>query len=88
MEKKLNKTEKYQMGTEKGETPQQFFRVMAHNGRFHTRRWTNRLDGQIILDRQIVWCENGANKFPDDFVVWICPSVETIFWRRFVSPDE
>ena len=24
------------------------------NGRFHTRGWTNRLDGQIVLDEQIV----------------------------------
>ena len=38
-------------------------------GRFHTRRRTNRLDGQIVSDAQIVVCENGTNKFSDDFVV-------------------
>ena len=49
-------------------------------------------DEQIVSDGQIVWCENGTNKFSDDLVVWICPSVcpseKTIFWRRFVRPDE
>ena len=28
---------------------------------FHTTRWKNSLDGQIVSDDQIVWCENRAN---------------------------
>ena len=40
------------------------------NGRFHTRGRTNRLDGQVVSDEQIVWCENGTNKFFDEQVVW------------------
>ena len=39
-------------------------------GRFHTRGRTNRLDGQIISDEQIVSCENGTNKFFDEQIVW------------------
>ena len=46
---------------------------VPHIGRFHTSRRTNRLDWQIVSDAQIVRCENGTNKFSDDFVVWICP---------------
>ena len=45
-------------------------------------------DEQIVPDEQIFWCENGANKFSDSVIIWICPSVKTIFWRRFVHPEE
>ena len=43
--------------------------MTVSNGRFHPRRRTNRLDGEIVSDAQIVRCENGTNKFSDDFVV-------------------
>ena len=39
-------------------------------GRFHTRGRTNHLDGQIVLDEQIVWCENGTNNFFDRQIIW------------------
>ena len=58
-------------------------------GRFHTRGRANRLDWQIVSDEQIVWCENGTNKFfgeqivsyltvwKHDFSQTICPSRRT-----------
>lgn len=58
-------------------------------GHFHTTRWTNRLDGQIVSDKQIFWCENRTNKFLDEQIIWylsiwiddfskrICPSRQT-----------
>ena len=56
---------------------------MRDIGRFHTRRRTNRLDGQIVSDEQIVWCANGTNKSSD-----ICPSGGTIFPTRIARRDE
>lgn len=58
-------------------------------GHFHTTRWTNRLDRQIVSDKQIFWCENRTNKFLDEQIIWylsiwiddfskrICPSRQT-----------
>ena len=50
-------------------------------------------DGQIVLEEQIVWCENGTNKFFDGQIVWylavwqdgflktICPLRWTSQWQ-------
>ena len=48
-------------------------------GRFHTRGRTNCLDGLIVSDGQIVWCENGTNKFFDEQIVWYLAVWKDVF---------
>ena len=52
-------------------------------GRFHTRGRTNRLDGQILSDKQIVYVQMGWTNFLTNKSSDICLSGKMIFPRRF-----
>ena len=78
-----------------GRRHQFYFRVtlmVQNNGRFHTRRRTNRLNGQIVSDAQIVRCENGTNKFSDQRLcrlnLSVCLSVYEDDFLKTICPSK